>query len=121
MFGKNHTKRIEQILSTTANVLEKYLIRFLYSKCVYTDCYYSSLDDFRTDSNSYITFVKQKPPQHGIDNVLDSHEYQSFEHANTDSDNNSTITCTMSKFIYNNVIFKILSICKKFICSTGNF
>lgn len=58
--------------------------------------------------------MKQKPPQDDINNVLDTREYQSFEHANTDSDNNSTITCTMSKFITITVIFKIISICKKF-------
>lgn len=37
MFGKIHTKRIEEILSTTANELEKYLIRFLCSTLINTD------------------------------------------------------------------------------------
>ncbi|VVC37015.1 Dynein regulatory complex protein 1, C-terminal [Cinara cedri] len=73
-FGENHTKRVERILSTTAKVLEK------------------------TDSNNYITFLKQKPTPllQDVDNVLDARDYQSFEHANTDSDNNSTITFSLS-------------------------
>lgn len=34
-----------------------------------------------------------------VNNIVDAHEYQSFERANTDSDN-STITCTKIELHY---------------------
>lgn len=93
-FDENHRKRIEKTLIANAANDDVTLKKYEYdiaAVSVVILCF-----RFRIQSNDcdVTTSLKQKSAQLNINTVVDACHYRSFDRTNTDSDNNSTITCT---------------------------